>query len=421
MADETLNIWLHERVVATLRKTRSDVRLEYEADEIRRAGTGAVVLSASLLTQHKAYGGNAVLYWLEGLLPEGEARTTLESMFDVRRGDAFGLLRHIGRECAGAVAFLPVDERPAMPGQPTPLSDAELEEAIRNLPTHPLGVTPESGISLGGLQSKLLVCKTEEGWALPTNGAPSTHILKPAPFQHPELARAEEYAMRIARDAGLVAAAVDVIEVSERDVLVVERFDREIVDGVAHRLHQEDACQALGIDSRDRHKYQQRNGGPSYGQIAKFLVTHAVDRDKELRALAEAMVLTCAIGNTDAHGKNHSFLIDGDTLCFAPIYDASPTVSFVTGRQLAMYVGGSITIGEVNRMQLALEAKSWGLSRDVAIDIVDDALLRLGRAIEEADVSGVLKAVTDDVKLYSSRLLATRSLQVEQRTGEAIT
>jgi hypothetical protein len=133
------------------------------------------------------------------------------------------------------------------------------------------------------------------------------------------------------------------------------------------------------------------------------------------------MVLTCAIGNTDAHGKNHSFLIDGDTLCFAPIYDASPTVSFVTGRQLAMYVGGSITIGEVNRMQLALEAKSWGLSRDVAIDIVDDALLRLGRAIEEADVSGVLKAVTDDVKLYSSRLLATRSLQVEQRTGEAIT
>lgn len=421
MADETLNIWLHERVVATLRRTRSDVRLEYEADEIRRSGTGAVVLSASLLTQHKAYGGNAVLYWLEGLLPEGEARTTLESMFDVRRGDAFGLLCHIGRECAGAVAFLPVDEHPAMPGQPMSLSDAELEEAIRNLPAHPLGVTLESGISLGGLQSKLLVCKTEADWALPTNRAPSTHILKPAPFQHPELARAEGYAMCIARDSGFDVAAVEVIEVGERDVLVVERFDREIVDGIAHRLHQEDACQALGIDPRDRHKYQRGNGGPSYRQIAKLLVTHAIDRDKELRALAEAMVLTCAIGNTDAHGKNHSFLIDGDTLSFAPIYDASPTVSFVSGRQLAMYVGGSIAIGEVNRMQLAFEAKSWGLSRDVAIDVVDDALLRLGRSIEQADTSGVPEAVAEDVKLYSSRLLATRSLPVEQRTSEAAT
>jgi serine/threonine-protein kinase HipA len=219
--------------------------------------------------------------------------------------------------------------------------------------------------------------------------------------------------MRIARDAGLDVAVVDVIEVGERDVLVVERFDREIADGVTHRLHQEDACQALGIDPRDRHKYQQRNGGPSYGQIAKLLVTHAVDRDKELRALSEAMVLTCAIGNTDAHGKNHSFLIDGDTLSFAPIYDASPTVSFVTGRQLAMYVGGSITIGEVNRMQLALEAKSWGLSRGVATDLIDDVLLRLGRAIEEADESGVLKAMTDDVEHYSSRLVATCPLPVE--------
>lgn len=420
MADETLNIWLHERVVATLRRTRSDVRLEYEADEIRRSGTGAVVLSASLVTRRKGYGGNAVLYWLEGLLPEGEARTTLESMFDVRRGDAFGLLRHLGRECAGAVAFLPVNEERAIPGQPTPLSDAELEEAIRNLPAHPLGVTSESGISLGGLQSKLLVCRTDKGWALPTNGALSTHIMKPAPLQHPELARAEAYAMRIARGAGLDVAAVEVVKVGERDVLIVERFDREIIGGIVHRLHQEDACQALGIDPRDRHKYQQRNGGPSYGQIAKLLVTHAMDRNKELQALAEAVVLTCMIGNTDAHAKNHSFMIDNGMLSFAPIYDASPTVSFVHGRQLAMYVGGSVTIGEVNRMQLALEAQSWGLSRDVAIDVVDNALLRLGRAVENTDASGVSRAVGDDVKFYSSRLLETRSLPIEQRTGEAL-
>ena len=89
------------------------------------------------------------------------------------------------------------------------------------------------------------------------------------------------------------------------------------------------------------------------------------------------MVLTCAIGNTDAHGKNHSFLIDGDTLCFAPIYDASPTVSFVTGRQLAMYVGGSITIGEVNRMRSHGDCLVTSLSTSSMMHCSDwDALLR---------------------------------------------
>ncbi|HVB05232.1 MAG TPA: HipA domain-containing protein [Acidimicrobiales bacterium] len=411
MPGDVLNIWIDGRVVATLQRARSDIRLQYEPDEQQRSGDGSIVLSTSLPVRSQPYDGDVVGYWLEGVLPEGEARTVLESLYDVRRGDAFGLLRRIGRECAGAVAFLPEGREPAPPGRPKPITDDELAEAITNLPAHPLGDTAESGISLGGLQSKLLVCKTPDGWALPANGAPSTHIMKPAPAQHLGLARAEAYAMNLAAAAGLSAAAVDLLVVDGRDVLVVERFDRELVDGVTRRLHQEDACQALGRDPRDRRKYQQATGGPSYGAIAKLLSAHAVDVDRELRALTEAMTFTCAIGNTDAHGKNHGFLIADGTLSLAPIYDAAPTESFVAGRNLAMYVGAQTRIDRVNRIQLALEAHSWGLPKSSVTDLIDETLNRIRDALGNVATDDVPREVVEDVAQYHQRLAESRVLQ----------
>jgi len=35
------------------------------------------------------------------------------------------------------------------------------------------------GASLGGIQAKLLLTRTPEGWAWPADGAMSTHIIKP--------------------------------------------------------------------------------------------------------------------------------------------------------------------------------------------------------------------------------------------------
>lgn len=43
-------------------------------------------------------------------------------------------------------------------------------------------------------------------------------------------------------------------------VIVVERYDRVVRDGVVRRVHQEDVCQALGV--RPEAKYQSE-GGPS--------------------------------------------------------------------------------------------------------------------------------------------------------------
>jgi hypothetical protein len=56
-----------------------------------------------------------------------------------------------------------------------------------SLRQHPLGVDEEVRVSLGGLQSKLLLVETADGWARSAAGTPSTHILKPDPPEHPGL------------------------------------------------------------------------------------------------------------------------------------------------------------------------------------------------------------------------------------------
>ncbi len=414
MEARALNVWIGDRVVAVLRRYRGDLRLEYLSEEVSRFGIGSVSLSLSMPVRAKPYEGDAVRFWLEGLLPEGEARTTLEAMHDVRRGDTFGLIAAIGRECAGAVSFLPQDSRPPESGTPESISPNELAQAIEDLPAHPLGSTEDSGISLGGLQSKLLVCRFGDGWAWPRGGAISTHILKPEPAQHPGLAPAEHYAMQLAKESGIDAARVELTTIRGRHVLIIERFDRKVADGKIRRVHQEDSCQALGLDARDRKRYQEHSGGPSYGQLANLLRAHARNVHEQLRNLAQSMVLNVAVGNTDAHGKNHGFLIEEGTISFAPVYDVAPTVSFVSGRQLALFVGGEHLLNRVSKIHLVLEAQSWGLSRNQAIDVIEDATDKILAATVDHKNGEESQAVRDDVLRCVTRLSAGDSLHTKE-------
>jgi serine/threonine-protein kinase HipA len=259
---EVLTVWLRgEPVGQLLRQRDGRLDLRYDSEAVARLGEGSMGVSVTLPVRTKPYRGQAAEAWAEGLLPEGETRTTLERLFRVRRGDTFGLLRMLGRDCAGAVAFTEVGERYAQPHESVPLSADEVEAAIGDLATHPLGAGEEVRVSLGGLQSKLLLVRDGARWARPLGGRPSTHILKPEPAAFPGLAAAEAFSQRAAATAGIVAARVELARYGGRDVLVVERFDREPgPQGAIGRVHQEDGCQALGIAPDD--KYQRAESEP---------------------------------------------------------------------------------------------------------------------------------------------------------------
>jgi serine/threonine-protein kinase HipA len=182
-------------------------------------------------------------------------------------------------------------------------------------------------MSVAGLQDKLLVyidrSFADGGRIFLVDGQrlASTHILKPDTGnpQTPHLAVNEHFCMSLARRMGLPAAEVALLR-TPRPVLVVRRFDREVVDvgGQArvHRHHMIDACQACDVPVA--YKYERNLGnaeavrhirdGVSFERLfgcADVAANKAAARLTMLRWT----LFQFLIGNSDAHGKNFSFFV----------------------------------------------------------------------------------------------------------------
>ncbi|MGH8980128.1 MAG: HipA domain-containing protein [Acidimicrobiales bacterium] len=381
MADETLFVWLQGDHVATLERRRGVLRLAYTETARNRWGLGYPLVSVSLPIALRPHHGRVVERFFDGLLPEGQLRRTLAYDFRIAETDTFGLLRELGRDCAGALVLTP---EPAPPSSTTlgaaPVGDDEIAGRIENLPMFPLGADDFVRVSLAGMQHKLLLVRTGRGWALPV-GAPSTHIVKPAIAQFPGSVENEAFCMRLARHAGLRAATVDVERFGGKSVLVVERFDRILLPGGGvRRMHQEDLVQALGIDAG--RKYES-SGGPSLRQVAKLLSDWRAPA-AEVCDLLRTIAYVVAVGDADHHAKNIT-IVHGDdgAIGLAPLYDVMCTRSYpaVTVTP-AMFVNGKRDIDRVHADDLIAEGTAWGLAEDVATSAVTGVLAALPEAIE---------------------------------------
>jgi serine/threonine-protein kinase HipA len=182
-------------------------------------------------------------------------------------------------------------------------------------------------------------------------GAPSTHILKPALERFPGLVFNEVLCVRLANASGIPSAKAEVRSIEGIDYALVERYDRKLMPTPAGteyiRLHQEDFCQALGIVSE--HKYQ-NEGGPSLKQCFDLLREVSSAPVIDLQRLLDAVIYNYLIGNTDAHGKNFSFLYGqerGETT-LAPLYDLVCTIHHPElSKKMAMKIGGEYLLDRI--------------------------------------------------------------------------
>ncbi|MGZ5213261.1 MAG: HipA domain-containing protein [Actinomycetota bacterium] len=394
--------------VALVGQERGKLRLAYTKDALDRFPLGSPLLSLSLPLTSRRYPQGVVRAFLDGLLPEGDARRALAEDFDVLASDTFGLIRALGRDCAGALVIQPDDEPP--PPQPTtltaePLSEADIEELVGNLRSAPLGVSGRVRVSLAGMQEKLLLTRMPDGaWGSPAAGTPSTHILKPEHASYPNTVENEAFCMRMAKHLGLPVAGVETTTIGGRRLLVVERYDRVIdPDGRVDRLHQEDFCQALGIHPSK--KYQE-DGGPSLQDLGGSL--QAASGADPLEMLLRGVTLNVLIGNGDAHGKNFSLLHDqSGALRLAPFYDLMSTMTYGDDR-LAMYVDDVRRTDRVTAERIVNEAVDWGMSRRRATEVVEEVMARAPKAAESArrETKELPESVSDVV---DSQLVRLRS------------
>ena len=260
--------------------------------------------------------------------------------------------------------------------------------------------------SLAGAQDKVAVCLSGDEISLPLDGAPSTHVLKPAVERFEGVVQNESLCMRLAAAIGLPTAKVEARSVEGMDYLLVERFDRvyrkdSIHEPVLERLHQEDFCQALGIVSEMKY---QNEGGPSLKQCFALLRKVSSAPAVDLARLLDAVIFNYLVGNNDAHGKNFSLLYRGlgtDHLHVgvAPLYDILSTVYYPEiSRTMAMKFGGEYSCEKVwphNFEQLAEDA---GLAKP----------LLMGRVAEMIDeIRAILPQMhSDDItRSISARIL----------------
>jgi serine/threonine-protein kinase HipA len=410
-AKSHLVIWLNARHVADLYSSRGkSLSLVYTEEAIGIFGLGGLCLSVALPVRRSAYSHEEVFPWVEGLLPEGETRTVLEREFQVRRGDTFGLLAKIGRDCAGAVSFYDPGVTPeSAQALLTKLTGSELDEAIISLPARPLGADGDVRVSLGGIQAKLLLVQTPDGgWARPSLGNPSTHILKPEPAEYPGLAAAEVFALRAAAACSISSAEASIANIAGKPVIVVRRFDRIIDDaGQVARVHQEDAGQALSLDaSNTKSKYQySESGPPSLAQIADVIRTHGKPVREGLLALLQMVTFNVAIGNTDAHARNYSFMFGGGGVFPAPLYDTAPTRDFVSTNTLALWVDGQAMLSVVSVDHIVEEAMRWSIPKRVARTVVNEIL---------GDLPGALARAAEDTPEVSPEVVESTIRRVEK-------
>ncbi len=317
-----LAVYLNDRSVGTLEKQPNGaVSFVYASSWLDL--DGAMPVSLSLPLREQKYTGAAVLAVFENLLPDAEPlRRQVAERVGAAGTGAYDLLAQIGRDCVGALQFVPQDMEPTPSTRidAEPIDDEQIADIIGNLGRSPLGLGRDDAfrISIAGAQEKTALLHHEGRWHLPHGTTPTTHIIKPAIGMLPngidltDSVENEWYCLALLREIGLPVANAEIIRFADRKALVVERFDRRLTaDGKILRLPQEDFCQALSVPPTCKYE---SDGGPGAGAIADLLLgSDDPAQDREL--LFAALSVFWLIGATDGHAKNFSiFLRPGSSI-----------------------------------------------------------------------------------------------------------
>jgi len=275
--------------------------------------------------------GPRVEAFFDNLLPDSvDIRKRLSHKFGTGMR-AIDLLERIGRDCVGAIQLLPVDAQPPAIHRidAQALTDAQVERLLDQTITEPAPGLPddeELRISIAGAQEKTALLRHENQWCKPLGTTPTTHIFK-LPLGEVGGMRAdfstsvenEWLCAEIVREFGLPTAKCEIAIFGRHKVLIVERFDRRMVDNTWWaRLPQEDFCQVSGIPSEQ--KYEER-GGPGMSAILGVLRGSDVPEADRKRFLA-AQLLFWLLAAPDGHAKNFSIFIEPEgRYRLTPLYD----------------------------------------------------------------------------------------------------
>lgn len=240
---------------------------------------------------------------------------------------------------------------------------ASADRVEKNLPLSPdLDQALHHGSSIGGARPKALITDELSACKYVAKFSSSSDTYS--------VVKGEYIAMRLAGLAGIDVAPVKMADASGKDVLLVERFDRERVNGGWARRAMVSALTILELD-----EMQARYA--SYQDLAEAIRVRFTNPAETLRELFTRMAFNILVGNLDDHARNHAAFWDGSWLTLTPAYDICPQPRSGGEATQAMLIHDQVRLSQVGACLAA--AGHFHLSEGEAISIVADLIGTIGQ------------------------------------------
>lgn len=281
---------------------------------------------------------------------------------DAGQLDELTYLLESGSDRVGALDF----QRSATEYVPRSMGNATLEELAeaarhveQGLPLSPeLDQALQHGASLGGARPKAQIDTDNRKYIAKFSSTTDLY----------SVVKAEYVAMRLAALAGLNVAPVSLARALNKDVLLIERFDRMHAEAGWQRRLMVSALTLLALDEMMA-RYA------SYEDLAELIRHRFADAPAALRELFSRLVFNILCGNTDDHARNHAAFWDGEMLRLTPAYDICPQNRTGYEASQAMLIAGN---NRMSRASACLEAApNFLLTRQAAMEIIEHQLSSL--------------------------------------------
>ncbi|MEA3415419.1 MAG: type II toxin-antitoxin system HipA family toxin [Thermodesulfobacteriota bacterium] len=253
---------------------------------------------------------------------------------DTAELDELIYLLESGSDRIGALDF----QRSPAEYVPRIANNVSMEELIESAERVEKGVplTPEldqalfHGSSIGGARPKALI--QDQGKKYVAKFSSSADLYS--------VVKAEFIAMRLAELAGLNAAPVKLAKAANKDVLLVERFDRVPKGDKWARKAMVSALTLIRLDDMMA-RYA------SYETLSEIIRHRFTDPKHTLKELFSRLVFNILCGNTDDHARNHAAFWDGKALTLTPAYDICPQGRTGNEASQAMLISGDNNLSQL--------------------------------------------------------------------------
>lgn len=280
------------------------------------------------------------------------------------------------------------------------LNNVSIEELIESAERVERGeiLSPEldealfHGSSIGGSRPKALIQDQNRKYVAKFSSSADLY----------NVVKAEFIAMRLAKLAGLNVATVKLTKAANKDVLLIERFDRVPKGDKWERKAMVSALTMLRLDDMMA-RYA------SYETLSEIIRHRFSDPKATLKELFSRLVFNILCGNTDDHARNHAAFWDGKALTLTPAYDICPQGRTGNEASQAMLISGD---NNMSQLKICLQtAHNFFLSEEEAHEIFGNLISIIEQnwetVCDEAELTEVDKKL-----LWKRQFLNSYSIEV---------